>query len=264
MDHLSQTRTLARTAAACDSPGVASATGQSLPASGQAGAQQPATEQALWSIGAHVRFWGVAAAGLAVDLWSKQWAFHTLRQGGRWIIIPHMLEFQTMLNPGALFGIGSGQTTLFLLASLLALGLVLWMFARSPARRWGLHLALAGILAGALGNMYDRVFVRLVERPVASARGPIYLQQFEENGRIIAREYPPDIDGIRQVLPQRREEAGFVRDFIKIPTSFLRRELWPWVFNVADVLLVVGVGFLAVHLWRGHRDSAGPASAGAP
>ena len=110
--------------------------------------------------------------GLVLDLWSKDWAFHTLRQGGRKGLIPYVLELQTMLNDGALFGIGSGHTGLFLLASLLALALVLWMFAQSSPRRRTLQLALGAILAGALGNMYDRTFVKLVDQPVQTGTHP--------------------------------------------------------------------------------------------
>ena len=37
--------------------------------------------------------------------------------------------------------------------------------------------------------------------------------------------------------------VGYVRDFLKIP----------WVFNIADSLLVGGVGILAIHLWRDRK-----------
>ncbi|RMF72874.1 MAG: hypothetical protein D6744_16315, partial [Planctomycetota bacterium] len=47
-----------------------------------------------------MRFLGVAVAGLALDLWSKHWAFHTMGQHGRRVLIPYVLEWQTMLNPG--------------------------------------------------------------------------------------------------------------------------------------------------------------------
>lgn len=210
-----------------------------------------------------MRFWLMAAGGLALDLWSKDWAFHTLRQGGRRVLIPRVLELQTMLNDGALFGIGSGQTTLFLIASALALALVLWMFAQSTVRQRLLHIALGGILAGALGNMYDRTFVELLPwRPPAAA--PRYFVKSADAGQVVLREYPPRADGetwqepafVAAELPP---AVGHVRDFIKIPTTLPQwnwipakvrgKELWPWVFNVADMLLVGGVGALALRLW---------------
>jgi len=218
---------------------------------------------ALTHLGSHLRFWGVAAAGLALDLWSKDWAFRTLGQGGRRVLVPHVLELQTMMNDGALFGIGSGQTTLFLVASVLALGLVLWMFASSSPRSWLLQVAFGSILAGAAGNMSDRLFVRLVGLPGPGGALRYFQKDVSADGqRILLREYPgpphnlvlerPGAEAAR--LPK---EVGHVRDFIKIPTRvFGKRELWPWVFNVADTLLVGGVGVLALRLWLDRRSSA--------
>lgn len=213
------------------------------------------------------RFASVAILGLLLDLWTKHWAFHTLHQGGHRIIVPHVLEFQTMLNPGALFGIGGGMTTVFLIASAFALALVAWMFAHSPADRRLLHVALGAVLAGALGNMYDRAFVRLLEQPMPSARGPIYLQiaGADERGFEL-EEYPPHDSALRVVRTEIPREVGFVRDFIKIPTKlFGERDLWPWVFNVADMLLVGGVSILAAYLWFDRRPPAAePAAARDP
>ncbi len=214
----------------------------------------------------------VAVGGLALDLWAKERAFHELRQGGRIVIVPHLLEFQTMLNPGALFGIGGGQTTLFLVASLFALLLVVWMFSQSPARRWFLHIALGAILAGALGNMYDRITVRLAEHPYSAVRHErlvaIYMQRVgaDERGTLL-REYPAQLhdQSPPRVETEPIQEVGFVRDFIKIPTRwFGHSEIWPWVFNVADTLLVGGVIVLTLAFWtdRGApREGAPDASA---
>lgn len=224
---------------------------------------------ALRSVAAHARLWGIVAAGLVLDLWSKAWAFDTLRQGGHRPLIPYLLELHTTLNPGALFGIGAGHTEVFLLASLLALALVLWMFAQSPASGWLTHVALGAILAGALGNMYDRAFVSLVEHPTRTPTAIVpryYVAQTSPDGQtLLLHEYPPTGNHPDHVLslseagPARRPR-GYVRDFIKIPTTLPQwnwispkwrgRELWPWVFNVADMLLVFGVAILSWQLLR--------------
>jgi signal peptidase II len=211
---------------------------------------------ALYHVASHLRLWSVVILGLTADLWSKQWAFQTLRQGGRRVLIPYVLEFHTTLNPGALFGIGAGRTELFLIASVLALILVVWMFAQSPRRNWLTHIALGAILAGALGNMYDRAFVDLVG--TAGPRGPVppfYVESRSPDGQwILLQEFPPEEGHPLRRLPAAEADrldapAGYVRDFIKIPTRwFGDREMWPWVFNVADMLLVGGVGILAVRL----------------
>lgn len=200
--------------------------------------------------------WGlfllVGGGGIAVDLWSKHWAFYDLGQGARQVVVPGLLEWQTMLNRGALFGIGGGYTTVFLLASVLALVLVGWMFINVPPRRRLLQIALGAILAGALGNMYDRIFVKLVDKPYAAQqRGPVWLEKTGAvNGLYTLEEYPRGTHGIRLTTAQPEPEAGFVRDFIKIPTKWWgsQTDIWPWVFNVADMLLVGGVTILAIHL----------------
>ncbi len=221
-------------------------------------ASPAAPTTALYDLASHLRLWTVVVLGLAADLWSKQWAFHLLRQGGHRTLIPDLLELHTTLNPGALFGIGAGKTEVFLIASVLALVLVVWMFAQCPPQRWLTHLALGGILAGALGNMYDRAFVDLVAYACQTPTGPVVRYYVEENSAdgdwILLREFPPAEDQPPRKLSRAAAEQlpppiGYVRDFIKIPTRwFGGRDIWPWVFNVADMLLVAGVAILAVRL----------------
>jgi lipoprotein signal peptidase len=226
---------------------------------------------ALHDVGAHLRLWVVAGLGLALDLWSKEWAFTTLRQGGRRVLIPDVLEFVTTLNPGALFGIGAGHTAVFLVASVLALALVVWMFAQSPRRNWLTHIALGAILAGALGNMYDRAFVSLLElrqqTPAGMAMRYLELAPGPPGEAPLLYEYPrrPSDLPVRLTMAMREQlsdQAGHVRDFIKIPTRWVGgRELWPWVFNVADMLLVGGVAILAVKLLRERKPASADAEA---
>jgi len=215
----------------------------------------------LHDVRAHLRFWLVIAAGLTLDLWSKHWALAVLRQGGRRILIPNVLEFHTTLNPGALFGLGASRTGLFVVASLLALILVLWMFAQCPARRWFTQIALGAIFAGALGNMYDRVFVKLVEFPPDSRHYWTLLS--DDGSEVTLQDYPPAADApvrhVPRALAGELEPVGCVRDFIKVSKKwFGGSELWPWVFNVADMLLVSGVGVLAILLLRDRHPAAVP------
>ncbi|QOJ13409.1 MAG: signal peptidase II [Planctomycetia bacterium] len=223
-----------------------------------ASAPAPAEPTSWANPGAHARFWVFAAFGLALDLWSKQAAFHWLRQGNEPVVlIPYVLSFTTMFNPGALFGIGAGRTTVFLGASALALVLVLWMFLNSSPRRAMLQIALGGILAGALGNMYDRLYVQLVRLDIHEQRR--FYEREDQADRIVLREYPPIEGGATLSLPLGAPidaPIGHVRDFIKINSTFFGREIWPWVFNVADMLLVGGVSILIWNMWRETRPRA--------
>jgi signal peptidase II len=91
------------------------------------------------------------------------------------------------------FGIGQGKVSFFLAFSVLAMGLITWVFVTSRRNQIYLQIALGLILAGALGNMYDRAVF------------------------------------------------GAVRDFLMFTVKW-----YPWIFNIADVLLCVGVPLLVI------------------
>jgi signal peptidase II len=64
----------------------------------------------------------------------------------------------TSFNRGALWGVGQGYTWLFAALSTAAvIGIPTWLFGFRAARSWWLTLALALILGGTLGNLYDRI-----------------------------------------------------------------------------------------------------------
>jgi len=63
------------------------------------------------------------------------------------------------LNPGGVFGVGQGAGVLFALASVFAIGVILWLLYSAPAGRLLPQVALGLILSGALGNLYDRIFI---------------------------------------------------------------------------------------------------------
>jgi hypothetical protein len=44
-----------------------------------------------------------------------------------------------------------------------------------------------------------------------------------------------------------------VRDFIRIEAQIGSYSVWPWIFNIADALLVVGVIILLLNFWVDHR-----------
>ncbi len=144
---------------------------------------------------AWVRFVLIAGCGLSADLWTKHLAFAKLGYGLNShpvVLIPDVLQLRTTLNPGAVFGVGPGLAPLFILISLVAIGFVVYVFMNTQRGQWVMHIALGLILAGAMGNLYDRAF----------------------NG-------------------------GKVRDFILL-------HYWPWIFNLADAMLCIGVPLLVI------------------
>ncbi len=105
-------------------------------------------------------FFSIAIAGCLVDLATKQWVFDWLGMpGGRtWWLWQDRVGIQTSLNPGALFGIGPGLVHAFSALSVIAaVAILVWLFAAGAARDRLLTVALGCVMAGILGNLYDRL-----------------------------------------------------------------------------------------------------------
>jgi signal peptidase II len=104
-------------------------------------------------------------AGLVgLDQVSKLILVRSIPLGGSVPVIPGFFALTHVRNKGAIFGMfnRSGTrsvTLLLLLASLFALGFVVFYFFKTPLAHRRTKLALSLILAGALGNQLDR-FVR--------------------------------------------------------------------------------------------------------
>src|SRR6186997_2177769 len=115
------------------------------------------------------RFFMTAAVGIGIDLWTKVVAFRDLyishwpRPDGRlefksvtYEFLPGWLHFHLTANYGAVFGIGQGQRVVFLAFSVGAILFLTYLF-RASGRQWFYQLILGMLLAGVLGNMYDRM-----------------------------------------------------------------------------------------------------------
>lgn len=130
-----------------------------------------------------------------------------------------LLDFRLVLNHGAVFGIGNGRRSAFIVITVVAIAAGLFVFRRwtSPRDRFA-HVGVALVLSGGLGNLYDR-FV-----------------------------------------------FGAVRDFLhmlprwELPLGLAwpggGREIFPWIFNLADVFLLTGMAILLLTLHRAERATA--------
>ncbi len=108
---------------------------------------------------AQVLFWGLFAAGLAMDLWSKKAVFDRLPyQGDLIVVIDGLLNFVRARNNGAAFGICAGQPFFLAAASIIALLFVLGYFYLWHTKQTLIHIALGILAAGICGNLYDRLF----------------------------------------------------------------------------------------------------------
>lgn len=78
------------------------------------------------------------------------------------VVVPGLLNFQLTLNTGAVFGMGQGARPVFLVVSIVAVFVIVFLLYRSPLNARMYHVGLALILGGALGNLYDRALYSAV------------------------------------------------------------------------------------------------------
>ncbi len=114
-------------------------------------------------LGRWILFWSIALGGAAFDLTTKALIFAQVgpRAHDPVVLVHELLEIRTRYNRGALWGFGDGlaySSQIFAALSIVAaLAICYWLFVRGAAADWRLTTALGLIMAGALGNCYDRL-----------------------------------------------------------------------------------------------------------
>lgn len=103
-------------------------------------------------------FWIVAASVAAADLWTKYLVFQRLPQLDSLPIsvIKGFLRIVHSENRGGVFGLAQGSGFWLVFAICAAL-FVLWFAHRKDTRGLWTQIALGLVLAGAVGNVYDRI-----------------------------------------------------------------------------------------------------------
>jgi len=185
----------------------------------------------------------VTALGTATDLWSKAYAFAHVAGSAVVIrreevlaashlgnlipphapvkVVPGLLEFTLVLNPGAVFGMGAGKRWFFIAFTAGALAFGLWLFgAWTRSKEWGAHVGVGLLLAGGIGNLYDRMLFACV------------------------RDFIHPLPNVRLPFSWSWPWGG--------------DEIWPYVSNIADLYLIIGIGILVVRALRapGHAPNS--------
>ena len=87
-------------------------------------------------------------------------------------MIPAFLDLHLSQNQGAVFGIGQGKGTYFILFTLVAVAGIIWaVAAHGRTSRW-FTFGLGCVLGGALGNLVDRLMVGSVRDFIDVHVGP--------------------------------------------------------------------------------------------
>lgn len=90
------------------------------------------------------------------DQLTKWWVVSTMSEGQVTPVIPPVLSWRFIRNPGAAFSIGTDYTWVFtIIMVVVATAIVLQV---RKVASWGWSVALGLVLGGALGNLTDRLF----------------------------------------------------------------------------------------------------------
>lgn len=108
----------------------------------------------------------LAVLAYALDQLTKLWVERTMELGESIVVIPGLLRWHYILNPGAAFSIGEGHTWVFTLIQAVVAVVALVQIARVRSMPWA--LALGGLAGGVLGNLTDRLF-----RPPSFGQGHV-------------------------------------------------------------------------------------------
>lgn len=210
-----------------------------LPPPASTDSQPLQARRAYLSSSAWISLLSVLILGLALDLGLKTWSFENVADSPVRLnrqqllndphfnpIPPHrgmhalpwsLLDLQLVINRGAVFGIGPNQRFFFIVFTVAALAAGLFVFGKYTTARDRLaHVAIGFILAGGVGNLYDRIVYGVV------------------------RDFLHMLPGYRLPFGWSWGSGGST-------------DLFPWVFNVADVMLLTGMGLLMLHMSRLER-----------
>jgi len=109
-------------------------------------------------------FWGLVAGGVAFDQITKLVAWLALEEQAPPLkVIPHVFYLALRWNPGMAFSLGArlgaAAPVVLVILNIAIIGAVVWMRTKAevPAMRRLFDLAMGLILAGALGNIVDRI-----------------------------------------------------------------------------------------------------------
>lgn len=107
-------------------------------------------------------FLGIAALVILLDQLTKGWIIATMRLHDAYPVIDGFFNIIYVRNPGAAFGFLAGaspvfRSVFFLAVTLAAIFLILHYLRQTKIEEITLVLSLALILAGAVGNLIDRV-----------------------------------------------------------------------------------------------------------
>lgn len=123
-------------------------------------------------------FAACAAFVVLLDQATKWMASAQLELGEPVLVLGDFVRLTLVHNTGAAFGLFPGSRGPFIVISVLAIGVVLYLFFRETHRNVQNRVLLGCILGGAIGNLIDRVrlgwVVDFIDMGIGQTRWPVF------------------------------------------------------------------------------------------
>ncbi len=122
---------------------------------------------------------GVAGVVIALDQWTKWLVRENIEFGGQWL--PEWLNWLApyarlvhWYNSGAAFGMFQNGNLIFTILAFIVIGAIIYYYPRVEAEDWTLKLAMGLQLAGASGNLIDRLMMGKVTDFISIGAFPVF------------------------------------------------------------------------------------------
>ncbi len=101
-----------------------------------------------------------AVCGVIIDILSKWFVFSQVKAYEVITLIPGLLNIVRSENKGVVFGILPGKTNVFIVLSAIAIIAIIGIYLWSDRSNTKSNIALGLVLAGAAGNLWDRIWFK--------------------------------------------------------------------------------------------------------
>jgi signal peptidase II len=122
---------------------------------------------------------GVAGVVIALDQWTKWLVRENIEFGGQWL--PDWLSWLApyarlvhWYNSGAAFGMFQNGNLIFTTLAFIVIGAIIYYYPRVESEDWTLKLAMGLQLAGASGNLIDRLMMGKVTDFISIGAFPVF------------------------------------------------------------------------------------------
>ncbi|MEA4906588.1 MAG: signal peptidase II [Anaerolineaceae bacterium] len=119
----------------------------------------------------------MAGAVIALDQWTKALVRDSLALGEYWSPWPWLTPYARIVhwhNTGVAFGMFPGMGQVFTVLAILVSVVIIYYFPRVAPQDWSLRVAMGLQLAGALGNLIDRVLFGGVTDFISVGTFPVF------------------------------------------------------------------------------------------